>query len=136
MANMVEVHDSGEFVKTQDPSFTVSHVVPGYTSGRNELVHDAAMTQTQNSSNFMAMDMLGGGLPMAIHGSFAYLDDVAETHLRVALLDPATEPTDFVIASEVNYTTIFDHIEEGFHKAFAAGVFEREAEVFKITFDS
>ncbi|XXH01814.1 hypothetical protein Hte_008175 [Hypoxylon texense] len=128
MGKMVEIHNSDEFVKTQNPSFTVSHVMPGYVVGRNELALDTAMMQTQNSSNnFLMAGMLGGDLPMAIHACFAHIDDVADAHLRVALLDPKTEdgPTDFGIATEVDYETIIDHVEEAFPKAVAAGVFRR-----------
>ncbi|KAI4861049.1 putative cinnamoyl-CoA reductase [Hypoxylon rubiginosum] len=127
MGKMVEMHNSDEFVKTRNPSFTVSHVVPGYVFGRNELALDTAMMQTQNSSNnFLVVGMLGGELPMPIHGSFAHIDDVADAHLRVALLNPETEgPTDFGIATEVDYATIFDHVKEAFPKAVVAGVFKK-----------
>lgn len=127
LGKIVELHNSDEFVKTHNPHFTVSHVVPGYVFGRNELALDATMMQTQNSSNnFLMLGMVGGELPFPIHGGFAHIDDVADAHLRVAFLDPQSDgPKDFGIATKVDYGTIFDHVAKAFPKAVAEGVFKR-----------
>ncbi|KAI1485225.1 putative cinnamoyl-CoA reductase [Biscogniauxia mediterranea] len=139
LSKMVELHNTDEFVKTRNPHFTVSHVVPGYVFGRNELALDAEMMQTQNSSNnFLMIGMVGGELPFPIHGGFAHIDDVAEVHLRVAFLNPkAEEPRDFGIAAKVDYGTIFNHVEKAFPEAVAAGVFKRvEVPTLPIEYDS
>ncbi|KAI2468674.1 NAD(P)-binding protein [Annulohypoxylon bovei var. microspora] len=100
---IVELHNTDEFVKTGNPHFTVSHVIPGYVFGRNELALDAAMMQTQNSSNnFLMMGMVGGG-------------DAPK----------AGEIEDFGVATKVDYGSIFDLVEKTFPKAVEAGVFKR-----------
>ncbi|KAI1389362.1 putative cinnamoyl-CoA reductase [Hypoxylon trugodes] len=126
-SKIVEMHNSDEFVKTQNPHFTVSHVVPGYTFGWNELMLDPVMMQTQNSSNnFLMMGITGGQLPMPIHGGYGHIDDVADLHLRVAFLDPsAGGPRDFGLATKLDYTTLFDYVEKAFPKAVAEGIFKR-----------
>ncbi|KAI8956439.1 putative cinnamoyl-CoA reductase [Daldinia sp. FL1419] len=127
LGKIVEMHNSDKFVETQKPHFTVSHVVPGYVFGRNELALDATMMQTQNSSNnFLVLGMLDGELPFPIHGGFAHIDDVADVHLRVAFLDPKADgPKDFGIATKVDYATIFDHVAKAFPKAVSEEVFKR-----------
>ncbi|KAI8945321.1 putative cinnamoyl-CoA reductase [Xylaria longipes] len=127
LGKQVELHNSDEFVRTCYPHFTVSHVVPGYVFGRNELALDATMMQTQNSSNnFLMMGMMGGEPPFPVLDGFAHIGDLADVHLRVAFLDPPAEgPKDFGIATKVDYSTIFDHVEKAFPKAIAAGVFKR-----------
>ncbi|KAK2595348.1 hypothetical protein QQS21_006948 [Conoideocrella luteorostrata] len=128
-SKIVGFHMMDEFVKTHNPHFSVSHVVPGYVFGRNELAVDAAMMQTQNSSNnFLMMGMLGGRLPFPIHGAFVHIDDLAEVHLRVLFLDPAAGSlTDYGVATKVNYDDIFEYVEKEFPKAVAEGVFKRGA---------
>ncbi|KAI1342703.1 putative cinnamoyl-CoA reductase [Xylariaceae sp. FL0016] len=127
MGKVVELHNSDQFVATQKPHFTVSHVVPGYIFGRNELALDAHMMQTANSSNmFLMMGMLGGTLPFPIHSGIVHLDDVADIHMRVAFLEPAEgDVRDYGIAVKVDYATIFDIVEKHFPKAVAAGIFKR-----------
>ncbi|KAI1636892.1 putative cinnamoyl-CoA reductase [Biscogniauxia mediterranea] len=127
LSKIVELYNTDEVVRTRNPHFTVSHVVPSYVFGRNELALDAEMMQTQNSSNnFLMLGMVGGELPFPIHGGFAHIDDVADVHLRVAFLNPkAEDPKDFGIATKVDYGTIFDHVEKAFPEAVAAGVFKR-----------
>ncbi|KAI0149872.1 NAD(P)-binding protein [Hypoxylon sp. NC0597] len=124
---IVELHNTDEFVKTRNPHFTVSHVIPGYVFGRNELALDAATMQTQNSSNnFLMMGMLGGELPSPIHGGFVHIDDLADLHLRILFLEPkAGEIEDFGVATKVDYGTIFDYVEKAFPEAVKAGVFKR-----------
>lgn len=102
LGKMVEMHNSDEVVKTCNPHFTISHVVPGYVFGRNELALDTAMMQAQSSSNnFLMLGMVGAELPFPIHSGFAHIDDVADVHLRVAFLDPEAEgPKDFGVASK------------------------------------
>ncbi|OTB18598.1 hypothetical protein K445DRAFT_314475 [Daldinia sp. EC12] len=127
LGKVVELHNSDEFVKTQNPHFTVSHVVPGYVFGRNELALDANMVQTQNSSNnFLMLGLLGGEPPFPIHGGFAHIDDVADAHLRVAFLDPQPDgPKDFGIATKVDYDNLFDYVVKAFPKAVEEGVFKK-----------
>ncbi|KAI1109983.1 putative cinnamoyl-CoA reductase [Nemania sp. NC0429] len=124
---VLELHNADEFVKAHNPHFTISHVLPGYVFGRNELALDAAMAQTQNSSNNLLMIALTGGeLPFPAHDAFAHIDDVADVHLRAAFLDdPKTGPKDFGIATKVDYGTIFSHLEKAFPEAVAAGIFKR-----------
>lgn len=124
---MVELHNTDGFVKSAHPHFTVSHVIPGYVFGRNELALDAAMMQTQNSSNnFLMMGMLGGELPFPIHGGFVHIDDLADLHLRILFLEPkAGGIEDFGVSTKVDYGTIFDYVEKTFPKAVEAGVFKR-----------
>lgn len=112
-------------VAAAGPHFTISHVVPGYVFGRNELALDAAMVRSQNSSNnFLVMGMLGAELPFPIHGGYAHVDDVAEVHLRVAL-DDEFAGKDVGIATPVDYSSIFGYVEKAFPKAVEAGVFKR-----------
>ncbi|KAI0548154.1 putative cinnamoyl-CoA reductase [Xylaria curta] len=122
---ILELHNSDEFVKTHSPHFTVSHVVPGYVFGRNELALDAAMMQTQNSSNnFLMMGITGGEPPFPVHDSFVHIDDVADAHMRIALLDSQAGRKDFGIATKVDYSTVFDHVKKAFPEAVASGVFK------------
>ncbi|KAK7750381.1 hypothetical protein SLS62_007680 [Diatrype stigma] len=127
LGKVVELHNTDDFVKTHSPHFTVSHVIPGYVFGRNELALDAVMMQTQNSSNnFLMMGLVGGELPFPIHGSFVHIDDLADFHMRVLSLEPkAGDPVDFAIATKVDYGTIFDHAEKAFPQAVASGVLKR-----------
>lgn len=125
MGKIVELHNSDSFMKTQNPQFTISHVIPGYVFGRNELILNAAMMHDQNSSNnFLILGMLGAELPFPIHGSFAHVDDVADTHLRVTL-EQGLAGKDFGITTEVDYASIFDYVEKSFPRAVEAGVFKR-----------
>ncbi|KAI0191911.1 putative cinnamoyl-CoA reductase [Astrocystis sublimbata] len=122
---IIELHNSDGFVKTHNPHFTISHVVPGYIFGRNELALDAAMMQAQNSSNnFLMMTMTGGEPPFPLHDGFAHIDDVADVHLKVAFLDPETGPRDFGFATKIDYNTVFDHVKKAFPEAVAAGIFK------------
>lgn len=125
VGKLVEMRDTDDFAKTKSPHFTVSHVVPGYVFGRNELALDAGMMQTQNSSNnFLMVGLLGGELPFPIHGGFAHIDDVAEIHLRVAL-EEAYAGKDVGIATKVDYTSIFDQIKDKYPEAVKAGIFKK-----------
>ncbi|KAI1325909.1 putative cinnamoyl-CoA reductase [Xylariaceae sp. FL0255] len=118
---MVELNQSDEFVKKQQPHFTISHVF-----GRNELMLDAEMMTSQNSSNnLLMMGMLGGELPFPIHGGFVHIDDLAECHLKVAFLESDGNQKDFGVATKVNYASIFDIVQRAFPKATADGVFRR-----------
>lgn len=125
VGKLVEMRDTEEFAKTKSPHFTISHVVPGYVFGRNELALNAGMMQTQNSSNnFLMVGLLGGELPFPIHGGFAHIDDVAEIHLRVAL-EEAYAGKDVGIATKVDYASIFDQIKDKFPEAVKEGIFKK-----------
>lgn len=127
LGKLVEMQDSDRFVETQNPHFSISHVNPGYVFGRNDLCLSPAMMQTQNSSNnFLMVGLLGGQLPFPIHGAFAHIDDVAEAHLRVAL-DEACAGKDVGIATKVDYSSIFDQVQDKYPKAVEAGVFKKGA---------
>ncbi|KAF3761826.1 NAD(P)-binding protein [Cryphonectria parasitica EP155] len=122
---LVEARDTDTFIQTQNAHFTVSRIFPGFVFGRNELSLNTAMMQTQNSSNnLMMMGMLGGEVPFPLFGRYAHVDDVAELHMRVALEDRCAGK-DFGIAFEVDYDTIFDHVEKRYPEAVKAGVFKR-----------
>lgn len=126
VGKLVEMRDTDDFAQTKSPHFTVSHVVPGYVFGRNELALDAGMMQTQNSSNnFLMVGLVGGKLPFPIHGGFAHIDDVAEIHLRLALGE-SYAGKDVGIATKVDYTSIFDQIKEKYPEAVKAGIFKKE----------
>ncbi|KAI0888214.1 NAD(P)-binding protein [Annulohypoxylon maeteangense] len=125
---IVELHNTDEFAKTRAPHFTIAHVIPGYVFGRNGLALDAAMMQTQNSSNnFLMMGMVGGELPFPIHGGFVHIDDLADLHLRILFHEPkaAGKVEDFGVATKVDYGSIFEHVATAFPKAVEAGVFKR-----------
>jgi nucleoside-diphosphate-sugar epimerase len=127
VGKLVEMRDTNNFAEAQakSPHFTISHVVPGYVFGRNELALDTGMMQTQNSSNnFLMVGLLGGELPFPIHGGFAHIDDVAEIHLRVAL-DEAYAGNDVGIATKVDYASIFDQIKDKYPEAVKAGIFKK-----------
>ncbi|KAI3321799.1 NAD(P)-binding protein [Xylariaceae sp. AK1471] len=136
LGKLVQLHQSDDVVKTQ-PHFTVSNIMPGYVFGRNELMLDAIMMQTQNSSNnFLMMGMLGGELPFPIHGGFVHIDDLADVYLRVTFLD-SEEPRDFGVATEVDYRTIFSYVEKAFPNAVAAGIFKRgQVPTLPVNYDS
>lgn len=72
LGKMVLLHIADKFTKEHNPHFAISHVVPGYVFGRNELALDANMMQTHNSSNnFLIMGILGGEPPYPVHGQLA-----------------------------------------------------------------
>lgn len=124
VAKMVELRDSDAFLEKNSPHFTISHVVPGYVFGRNELAFDTTMMQTQNSSNnFLMVGLLGGELPFPIHGAFAHIDDVAEVHLRVALEEGPGR--DVGVATKINYDSTFDAVESKFPEAVKEGIFKK-----------
>ncbi|KAI9157966.1 Ketoreductase CTB6 [Paramyrothecium foliicola] len=128
LAKIVELHNSDEFVQKYNPGFTVAHVMPGYVFGRNELMLDTTMMQTQNSSNnFLMMGVLGGALPSPLIGVYAHIDDVAETHLRVAFIDTqaGNEPQDFGVASKVDFDDLFGIVENVFPQDVADGIFKK-----------
>ncbi|OTB04127.1 hypothetical protein M426DRAFT_11752 [Hypoxylon sp. CI-4A] len=127
LGKIVELHKIDQFVKAQNPHFTVSCVFPGYVFGRNELALDADMVQTQNgTNNFLIAGMLGGEAPMPIHGVFAHLDDVVEAQMRLAFPTPKMEALrEFGIAAKVDYDEIFGYVEKAFPKAVAKGVFRK-----------
>ncbi|CAH0023737.1 unnamed protein product [Clonostachys rhizophaga] len=125
LAKIAEIHNTELFIKTQKPHFSLSYIMPGHVFGRNELITTADMMFGQNSSNnFLMPGMVGGELPFPIHGAFVHIDDLADIHLRVAMMD-SSSPRDFGIARTVDYSTIFDHVEKAFPEAVAAGVLKR-----------
>ncbi|KAJ4413457.1 hypothetical protein N0V82_008531 [Gnomoniopsis sp. IMI 355080] len=125
LGKMVEMENTDNFIKTQKPHFKISHVMPGYVFGRNDLELDVTMMDKENSSNnFLMVGMLGGELPFPIHGAFAHIDDVAELHLRVAL-DEAYGNKDVGIATKVDYSSIFDCVKGIYPEAVEAGVLKK-----------
>jgi hypothetical protein len=126
VGKLVEMQDTDNFAKL-NPHFTISHVVPGYVFGRNELALDTSMMQMQNSSNnFLMVGLLGGELPFPIHGGFAHIDDVADIHIRVALdKDKAYAGKDIGIATKVDYASVFDQIKDKYPEAVKAGIFKK-----------
>lgn len=125
LGKILEIYNKDTFVKTKNPHFAVSHVLPGYVFGRNELALDAEMMKTGNgSNNFLMLGMLGRELPFPIHGGAVHIDDVADIHLRVAF-DDACAGMDFAIATKVDYSTIFGIVAERYPDAVAAEIFKK-----------
>ncbi|XDG01111.1 hypothetical protein ABKA04_000726 [Annulohypoxylon sp. FPYF3050] len=126
---MVSLHYTDTFARTQNPHFSIAHVVPGYVFGRNPLALNADMMRSQNSSNnFLMMGMLGTESPLPIHGGFVHVDDLADLHLRVLFLEPSgarDKVEDYGVSTPVNYDTIFDIVAKAFPKAVQEGVFTR-----------
>lgn len=127
MGKLVALLQAEEFVRTRNPHFSLAHVMPSYVYGRNELALSPEMMLTHNSSStFAVMGMLGMELPYPLPGTAVHIDDIADLHLRVLFLDPETaEPQDFGVATQVDYSTIFDHVEKAFPKAVEEGIFKR-----------
>jgi nucleoside-diphosphate-sugar epimerase len=126
LGKIVELNNSEQFIQTENPHFTVSHIMSGYIFGRNELALDAAMMQTQNSSNvFLMCGMTGKDLPFPIPGRFAHVDDVAEAYLRVALAPRESWRQSLGIATQVDYDALFHYVEKAFPRAVAEGVFKK-----------
>jgi nucleoside-diphosphate-sugar epimerase len=129
LAKQAEMHETDELIRSRRPHFSIARIVPGYVFGRSELMLDAAMMRDQNSSNnFLMFCLTGGELPFPMHAVFAHLDDIAELHLRVALLDQAEAargPADFALAVRVDFDDAFGYVEKAFPKAVAAGVFKK-----------
>ncbi|KAI1411194.1 putative cinnamoyl-CoA reductase [Hypoxylon sp. FL1857] len=125
-AKILALRYADEFVEEHKPHFSISHVVPGYVFGRNELALDAdSVLKLNSSNNLLVMAMLGENL-FPIHGVYAHIDDVAEVHLRVLFLDPKEgEPRDFGVATSVNYDNMFDIVEKAFPEKVAEGIFVR-----------
>lgn len=136
-AKIVDLHEAGRFAAAHGAHFAVSHVMPGYVFGRNELARDADMMQAQNSSNnFLMMAMLGREPYFGVLDAFCHIDDVAELHLRVALED-GCGGRDYGLAIKVDYATIFDIVKKAFPKAAESGVFKRgKVPVIPIEYDS
>ncbi|KAI0837232.1 putative cinnamoyl-CoA reductase [Hypoxylon sp. FL0890] len=126
-AKILAVKFADEFTEKFNPHFSISHVMPGYVFGRNELMLDALSATTRNSSNsLLMMGMLGQEIPEPLHGVYAHIEDVGEVHLRVAFLEPKEgEPKDFGVTTKVNYDNIFDIVEEAFPEQVARGIFKR-----------
>ncbi|KAI1328001.1 NAD(P)-binding protein [Xylariaceae sp. FL0255] len=113
----VELLQTDDFAKKQ-PHFTISHILPGFVFGRNELMLNCEMNAKPNSTNDLLMyGMLGKELPLPMHGAFAHIDDVAEAHLKVAFLEGPESARDFGIATKVDFGSIFDIVEKAFPKA-------------------
>lgn len=135
-AKMVELRRSDDFVKQQNPRFSVTHVIPGYTYGCNELVLDSAGMQISNSSNtYLVLGMRAGELPFPIHGGYVHIDDLVDVHLKV-VLSPGISGN-YSVAKKIRYDYIFDTVEEAFPKAVIEGICERgKVSTLPIEYDS
>ncbi|KAI1448251.1 NAD(P)-binding protein [Annulohypoxylon stygium] len=126
---MVSLHNTDTFARTQNPHFSIAHVVPGYVFGRNPLALNADMMRIQNSSNnFLVMGMLGAEPPFPVHGGFVHIDDLADLHLAVLFLEPSgarDKVEDYGVSIPVNYDAIFDIVANAFPKVVQEGVFTR-----------
>jgi nucleoside-diphosphate-sugar epimerase len=123
VSRILERHNTENFINTQKPHFTVSHITPGYVYGRNELASDTTMMQERNSSNnFLIVGMLGGELPFPIYNGFVHIEDLVDIHLRAAF---DSEITAIGVASHIDYESVFMHVEKAFPKAVAEGVFKK-----------
>ena len=117
------------FAVMHSPHFAITHIIPGYVFGRNELATEPSMLLTSSSSNNLLMAMLTGAvLPVPLLGGAAHIDDVAEVHLRALLLAPTTAaalPRDFGVSVPIVYNDAFDFVAKRFPNAVAEGVFKR-----------
>ncbi|KAI1454727.1 putative cinnamoyl-CoA reductase [Annulohypoxylon moriforme] len=129
LGKIAQLHDADNFVREKNPPFRVSHVIPGYVYGRNELVHDAkAMNEHNSSNNTLMKAITGGEIEYLVHRGFVHIDDLAEVHLRVAFLDQKLHPDaprDFGVARRIDHETIFGYVEKAFPKAVQDGVFKK-----------
>lgn len=130
LGRMKSVHYAEEFMRERKPHFSLAHVVPSYVYGPNRLMAggDIKAFQTANSSNnFLIMAMRGINSPYPLHDIFAHVDDIAEVHVRVALLDPRDAearglPVNFAVATKVDYDKVFGYVEKAYPKAVEAGI--------------
>lgn len=129
LGKIAEMHDTDKFIREKNPPFGVSHVVPGWTYGRNELALDVkGISEYSSSINSMIKAINGGTTTMRVHNGFVHIDDLAEIHLRVALLNPKLNPDaprDFGVAMKVDHEKIFGYIEKAFPKAVQDGVLKK-----------
>ncbi|KAI1205056.1 putative cinnamoyl-CoA reductase [Annulohypoxylon truncatum] len=129
LGKVAELHDTDRFIREKNPPFRVAHVNPGYVYGRNELALDIkAMTEHNSSNNALIKGFVGGEVGWPVHRGFVHVDDLAEVHLRVALLDPKLHPEaprDFGVAIRVDHADIFGYVEKAFPKAVRDGVFKK-----------
>jgi hypothetical protein len=132
LGKMRSLHETDEFVRTRRPHFAVSHVVPGYVFGRNELpgLAPAELAQANSSNNFLVAALLGRAPPYPVHDVYAHVNDLAAVHLRAALLGPREDaaqdlPADFGVAAPADLAAFFDPVEKAYPKAVAAGIFEK-----------
>ncbi|KAI2619264.1 putative cinnamoyl-CoA reductase [Hypoxylon sp. NC1633] len=106
LSKIADFHNTAQFVRTQNPDFTVPHVVPGYM-----------------------VTILREELPFPLHRGAVYADDVAETHLRVALLrvengTALCQSWTYTVTIASYTVTLGVPVEKVYPKAEAAGVFK------------
>ena len=127
LGKIVEINATDKWIEKHLPHFSVSHVIPGYVFGRNELCLTPEAIKAKNSSNgFLMLALTGGDVAFPIHGAYAHIDDVAEVHLKVTFLDPvAGEPKDFGIATNIDYASAnaAELVAKKYPKAVEDGVF-------------
>ncbi|KAI1089926.1 putative cinnamoyl-CoA reductase [Rostrohypoxylon terebratum] len=126
LGKMAVMHDADEFIREKNPPFRVSRVAPGLTYGRNELAFD--VKSISSSVNSMIKAINGGSADITVYNGFVHVDDLAEIHLRVALLNPELNPDaprDFGVAIRMDEEAIFGYVEKAFPKAVQDGVLKK-----------
>ncbi|KAL9599689.1 MAG: hypothetical protein Q9219_003677 [cf. Caloplaca sp. 3 TL-2023] len=111
-----------EFLKPENPHFTVINLIPSFVAGKNELAVTPEAISSPNSSNYMPLaSILGSGAPMPLPGVTVHIDDVAMVH--VAALDPNVEGNqDFVLTAGGIDGIQWDDAKEIARRRFPAAV--------------
>ncbi|RAL03179.1 cinnamoyl-CoA reductase [Aspergillus ibericus CBS 121593] len=139
LAKITELNRTDEFIDTQNPHFSIVHIIPGYVFGHDHLVHDAETARTKASSCGMLLrGFTGEELPNPMHGGFVHIDDLALVHLKALELETTSEtPSSFGACTMVDFSSVWEIIEKRFPKAVAEGIFERgEYHTLPVMYDS
>ncbi|RAL17468.1 NAD(P)-binding protein [Aspergillus homomorphus CBS 101889] len=104
LAKTIALSNADTFMKTQNPDFTLAHVIPGYVLGRDERVHDAEMAAHMPSScGILLQGLTGIDVLVPLHGGFVHVDDLAEMFLRVMELETEVQMESFGACVPVDF---------------------------------
>lgn len=124
-AKMAEIHNTDQFVDTQNPHFSVAHIIPGYVFGRNELLLGNTDTQAPKSSNgILIASITGHQVPNPVHEGFVHISDLSDLHLKVMEYTGQT-PRAFGACNPCDHSATYDYVAKAYPKAVAEGVFTR-----------